>query len=86
MGEFGSNNTTKMLSCSFCDREAACVRKLLAGGCGGLICDECASACKRVLSRDRAAGVVSALKRFAIEFRAWARNVSRGGAYVEVWK
>ncbi len=85
MGEFGGNDA-KMLSCSFCGKDANRVHKLLAGGCGGLICDECESACVRILSRDRAAGVDSALKRRATEVYVGARNMRRGSAYVEVWK
>ncbi|HXF89665.1 MAG TPA: ClpX C4-type zinc finger protein [Xanthobacteraceae bacterium] len=86
MGKLGGNHATTMLSCSFCGRDEQRVRKLLAGGCGGLICDACVSAYVRFLSRDRAAGAVSALKRLATAICARARNVRRGSAYVEVWK
>ncbi|HWP27641.1 MAG TPA: hypothetical protein VNL39_15015 [Xanthobacteraceae bacterium] len=84
MGEFGSNQGSKMLSCSLRGKHDP--RKLLAHGCGSLICDERASARMRIISRDRVSGVVSALKRLAGEICTQAHNMRRGSAYVEVWK
>ena len=54
---FNQNTTAvpeRELRCSFCNKSAADVRKLLAGP-AVFICDECVSACVDILARDKKA-------------------------------
>ena len=44
----GMPRDVRKLRCSFCNKTAADVRKLIAGP-SVLICDECVSACNRIL-------------------------------------
>ena len=46
---------TAKLRCSFCNKTAADVRKLIAGP-AVFICDECVQACNRILVEDAGAG------------------------------
>jgi ATP-dependent protease Clp ATPase subunit len=41
---------TGHLECSFCRRSDAQVRKLVAGGGGGYICDECVAIAARIIA------------------------------------
>jgi ATP-dependent protease Clp ATPase subunit len=61
------------LRCSFCSRSEAQVRRLVAGGGGGHICDECVAIAARILA---SADGESA------QPRTWARVLTRLRALV----
>jgi ATP-dependent protease Clp ATPase subunit len=65
------------LRCSFCEKSGSQVRKLVAGGGGGYICDECVSIATRIIEdSDTSPGRISTWRRALLRFNELIRRRS----------
>ena len=70
---------TRELSCSFCQKTEHQVRKLVAGGGGGTICDECVAIATRIMQDSDAPPKRSARRRILSRLRGLANRSGRAG-------
>ena len=68
---------TRELSCSFCQKTEHQVRKLVAGGGGGTICDECVAIAARIMQDSDAPPKRSAWRRVLSRLRRLTLHASR---------
>lgn len=68
---------TRELRCSFCQKTEHQVRKLVAGGGGGFICDECVATASRIMQDSDAPPKRSAWRRILSRLRGLANRSGR---------
>ena len=74
----GPRSGNETLACSFCEKSEHQVRKLVAGGGGGYICDACVKIAARIVSESDGEAR-SAWSRIAARLRGMTNRLRRHG-------